>query len=138
MTSVANAIAIVVAGIVGFVVGGIWYRALGKPWMAAHGFTQEMVRAHHGKGAPIWPMLIAFLANLVMAVVLSGLIWHINAFTVRAGMISGAFVWAGFVITTLTVNNTFGMRSPKLIAIDGGYWLIALLLMGAIIGGFGY
>jgi hypothetical protein len=27
------------------------------------------------------------------------------------------------------VNNTFGMRSAKLIAIDGGHWLAVLLLM---------
>jgi hypothetical protein len=29
------------------------------------------------------------------------------------------------------------MRSPKLIAIDGGHWLVVLLLMGAIIGAWG-
>jgi len=29
------------------------------------------------------------------------------------------------------------MRSPKLILIDGGHWLAALLLMGAVIGAWG-
>lgn len=52
-------------------------------------------------------------------------------------MISAGFLWFGFVITTLVVNNTFGMRSAKLIAIDGGHWLAVLLLMGAIIGAWG-
>jgi hypothetical protein len=56
---------------------------------------------------------------------------------VRGGLISGAIVWAGFVLTTLAVNNTFGLRSPKLIAIDGGHWLLVLLAMGAIVGGWG-
>ena len=52
-------------------------------------------------------------------------------------MIAAAFIWFGFVITTLAVNNTFGMRRPKLILIDGGHWLAALLLMGAVIGAWG-
>jgi hypothetical protein len=46
-------------------------------------------------------------------------------------------VWFGFVITTLAVNNSFAMRKPILIAIDGGHWLAVLLVMGAIIGAMG-
>ncbi len=132
-----NIWAILVAAAAGFAVGGVWYRLLSAPWMAAHGFTRETMRAHHGKGASPLPFVIAIAANLVMAWVLSGLIGHIGATTIRGGMISGAFVWAGFVVTTLAVNNTFGMRNPKLILIDGGHWLAVLLLMGAIIGGWG-
>lgn len=55
----------------------------------------------------------------------------------KNGLISGAFVWLGFVITTLTVNNMFGLRSHRLIAIDGGHWLGVLLVMSAIIGAWG-
>jgi Protein of unknown function (DUF1761) len=47
------------------------------------------------------------------------------------------FCWVGFVITTMVVNNSFAMRSRKLLLIDGGYWLVALALMGAIIGTIG-
>jgi hypothetical protein len=38
------------------------------------------------------------------------------------------------VITTIVVGNTFTMRDLRLIWIDGGHWLIVLVLMGAIIG----
>jgi len=48
-----------------------------------------------------------------------------------------AFCWAGFVITTMVVNNGFAGRDARLLLIDGGHWLIVLLLMGAIIGGMG-
>ena len=71
-----------------------------------------------------------------MAWVLAGLIGHlgIGQVTFKNGVISAAFVWFGFVITTLAVNNSFAMRKPILIAIDGGHWLAVLLVMGAIIG----
>jgi hypothetical protein len=57
--------------------------------------------------------------------------------TLLNGVISGAFCWLGFVITTLVVGNTFALRDMRLIWIDGGHWLIVLLLMGAIIGRMG-
>ena len=132
-----NYIAVLVAGAIGFGFGGIWYRLLAAPWKAAHGFTTEQIRAHHGKGAPPWPLIIAFVACLIMAWMLAGVIGHLGAVNVKNGVISAGFIWFGFVITTLVVNNTFGMRSSKLILIDGGHWLAVLLLMGAIIGAWG-
>lgn len=129
--------AIIVAGFVGFGFGGVWYRLLAAPWKTAHGFTTEMIRAHHGKGAAPWPLIVALLADLIMAWMLAGLMGHLGTVTLRNGLISAGFIWFGFVITTLAVNNTFGMRKPMLIVIDGGHWLVALLLMGAIIGAWG-
>jgi len=129
--------AVFVAGALGFGLGGVWYRLLAEPWKAAHGFTTEQIRAHHGKGAAPKPLIIALVADLVMAWMLAGLMGHLGAVTVKNGLITAFFVWFGFVVTTLAVNNTFGMRDPKLILIDGGHWLAALLLMGAVIGAWG-
>jgi len=132
-----NYIAVLVAGALGFGLGGVWYRLLAEPWKAANGFTTEQIRAHHGKDAGPWPLIIALVADLVMAWMLAGVIGHLGAVSVKNGVIAAAFIWFGFVVTTLAVNNTFGMRSPKLILIDGGHWLAALLLMGAVIGAWG-
>ena len=55
----------------------------------------------------------------------------------RNGIISGAFCWLGFVITTILVNNSFAHRDRRLLLIDGGHWLLVLVLMGAIIGAMG-
>ncbi|HZP76827.1 MAG TPA: DUF1761 domain-containing protein [Pseudolabrys sp.] len=126
--------AVLVAGAVGFIVGGVWYHLLSKPWMAAHGFTPEQL---HGKMGTPTSLVVALIADIIMAYVLAGMMGHIGAVTLKNGVVSALFAWIGFVITTLTVNNTFGQRSPKLIVIDGGHWLIALLIMGAIIGVWG-
>ena len=39
--------------------------------------------------------------------------------------------------SAMLVNNSFALRNPRLLVIDGGHWLLVLLLMGAIIGGWG-
>jgi Protein of unknown function (DUF1761) len=134
--------AVLLAAIAGFMVGGVWYRVFAKPWMSATGITREQIRAHHGTGghARHWlPLAYAFAASLVMAWVLAGLLGHFGAgqVNVRNGVISAAFCWLGFVIPVMLVNNTFAMRDPRLLAIDGGYWLVVLVLMGAIVGAIG-
>jgi uncharacterized membrane protein len=58
-------------------------------------------------------------------------------FTVRAGLISGALCWLGFVVTTIASNNAFSNRKTMLTVIDSVAWLGALLIIGAILGGFG-
>ena len=37
----------------------------------------------------------------------------------------------------MLVNNTFARRNWRLMWIDGGHWLLVLLLMGAILGAMG-
>ena len=79
----------------------------------------------------------AIVALFVMALMLAGLMAHIGDVTVRGGVVSGFFVWLGFVITTMGVNHAFGGAKPMLTLIDGGYWLAVLLIQGAVIGAFG-
>jgi hypothetical protein len=130
--------AVFLAAIAGYLVGALWYWMLGKPWRAALGLTETMLKGKDQKPSAL-PYVLAFVANLAMAWVLAGLIGHlgIGQVTLKNGVISAAFVWLGFVITTIAVNNSFATRKPILIAIDGGHWLAVLLLMGAIIGAMG-
>ena len=129
--------AVLVAGAVGFLFGGVWYRLLAESWKAAHGFTTEQIRAHHGKGAAPWPLIIALVADVVMAWMLAGVMGHLGQVSLKNGVFSAAFLWFGFVATTLVVNNAFGQRKLALSAIDAVHWLAVLLIMGAIIGAFG-
>jgi hypothetical protein len=127
--------AVVIAGIVGYAAGALWYWGWSKPWMEAQGFTPESMKANQ---SPV-PYLLAFVANLVMAWMLAGVIGHLglDAVTIRSGVISAVAVWLGFVATTQTVNYCFGKRPLKLLLIDSGHWLVVLLLQGAVIGFMG-
>ncbi len=131
-----NYVAVFAAAVASWLVGAAWYMALAKPWMAALGKTEAEIKGPTGKPSPI-PFVISFLAELVMAWVLAGIVGHLGAVTVANGVISAVFVWVGFVLTTMGVNHAFAGAKPMLTAIDGGHWLAVLLVQGLVIGAFG-
>jgi len=130
--------AIVLAAVVSFMFGWLWYGILfPKQWMAAAGKTQADLKAQGGPTPT--PFVISFVALLIMAWVLAGVIGHPGAggITLRSGVIAGALMWLGFVATTLAVNHAFQGVKPILTLLDGGHWLGVLLLQGAVIGWLG-
>jgi hypothetical protein len=136
-----NYLAVLVAAVAGWLVGAAWYNLLASHWVVAQGKTMEAFKqeqaAKVGDPKAFLPFVLAFVANLVMAWVLAGVIGHLGQVTIRTGVISGAFVWLGFVATTIAVNYAFGGRTWRLFAIDTGHWLAVLVVQGAIIGAFG-
>jgi hypothetical protein len=136
-----NYLSIVLAAVAAWVFGAAYYSALGRYWIEAQAkvvdaFKQEQA-ARSGSLAGLLPFVVAFVAELIIAYVLYGILMHIGQFTVRAGVISGAFCWFGFVLTTIAVNNAFGGHRWMLTAIDAGGWLGAFAIIGAIIGAMG-
>ena len=129
-----NYIAVMIAALAGFGLGAVWYMVFAKPWMHAVGKTE----ADRPQGsAQVVLFAIAIVALFIMALMLAGVMGHLGDLTIRGGVISGFFVWLGFVITTMGVNHAFSGAKPMLTLIDGGYWLAVLLIQGAVIGAFG-
>ena len=91
-----NYLAIIAAAVASYIFGALWYNALAKPWMAALGVTPQDLKGPGGKVSPV-PFVIAFLAQLVMAWMLAGVIGHLGPkqVTFRNGVISAAFLWFG-------------------------------------------
>jgi hypothetical protein len=135
---IINYLAVFAAGVAGWLVGAVWYGVLGKQWMTALGWTEADCAGPDGKRhMPVGPMIIAYVAQLLMALMLAGLMGHMGTPSVMIGVISGALVWLGFVVTTITVNNAFQKRTLTLTVIDGGHWLAVLVLQGVVLGLFG-
>jgi hypothetical protein len=135
-----NYLSVVMAAVAAWLFGGIYYTALSKPWLAAMGKTLEQCKAEQAAksgAAKAAPFILAFVGELIMAWVLYGILFHLNMFTIRGGIISAALCWFGFVLTTVTINNAFGGKKPMLTVIDSGAWLGALLIIGAVVGGIG-
>jgi hypothetical protein len=129
--------AILIAAAAGWIAGAAWYMGLGKYWQAALGMTSEQMAECRSRPYAWVPFVLAFLANLVMAWTLAGILGHFGTVTVKDGMITGALCWFGFVLTATLANNAFAGRSYRLTAIDGGHYLLVLLIIGAIIGALG-
>ena len=131
-----NYIAVIIAALAGFGLGAVWYMVLARPWMHAIGKTEAECKQLQGS-AKVVPFAISIVALFIMALMLAGVMGHLGDITIRGGVISGFFVWLGFVITTMGVNHAFSGAKPMLTLIDGGYWLAVLLIQGAVIGAFG-
>ncbi|MGH1418959.1 MAG: DUF1761 domain-containing protein [Hyphomicrobiaceae bacterium] len=128
--------AVVLAAAVSFLFGGVYYSVLGLKWLAALGKTKEQLEQQGGYATT---MALTFVAQLLMAFVLAGLIGHLGTgqVTISNGLISALFVWVGFVATIMAVDNAFQNRKFALTLIDGLHWLGVLLIQGLIIGVMG-
>lgn len=130
---------LLLAAFASFMFGGLWYGLLSKPWMDAAGLTKDRVAAASGQTPKL--LIITFLCELFMAWMLAGAILHMVKAgipaTLQNGMVSAAFLWAGFIATTLIVNHGYQLAKRSLTLIDGAHWLGVMLIQGAIIGRFG-
>lgn len=126
-----NYLSIPLAAVAAFLWGAAYYMTLSKQWLAAVGRIEP-------NRSPT-PFVVSFVALVVMAFVLSGAIGHLGPgqVSIKNGMISGLILWAGFVATTVVVNNAYPGRKFMLSVIDGIHWLGVLVIQGAVIGGMG-
>ena len=140
MMQPTNMTAVLIAAVAAWIFGAVYYGLLGKAWLAAQGETPETMKAKNaGKSsiAKAAPFIISFIAEIVMAAALQGILFHSAMNTMRQGIIAGALCWLGFVATTVLVNNAYPGRKFMLTVIDAGHWLGVLLIIGAVIGGMG-
>jgi hypothetical protein len=130
--------AILVAGISAFVLGGVWYSPalFGKAWMKENNMTVDNVQ--NGNKSKIFGW--AFVLTLIMAANLGmfladpatpcpGAPKADIGWGATAGFLAGIWVFCGIAIVAL-----FEHKTARYIFINGGYCVLALVLMGAIIG----
>ncbi len=72
-----------------------------------------------------------------MGFVIYGILTHSGLWSLRAGVITGAFCWLGFVLTTVVINNAYSGRKAMLSVIDCAHWLGVLMIIGGIVGRMG-
>ncbi|MBW8910218.1 MAG: DUF1761 domain-containing protein [Mesorhizobium sp.] len=131
--SVVNWLAVIVAAVVAWLFGAVWYMALSKPWMKAAKIDPA------NKKPSIAPFIISFVAEVVMAFVLTLVVGAMTGGEPNplAGVIFGFVLWLGFVATTITANHRYQGFGWDLTLLDAGHWLGVLLIIGAVIGWFG-
>lgn len=129
--STINYLAVFVAAICSFVIGGVWYSPLlfAKPWMQENGFTEEYLKG--GNQAKIFGVafVLSFIISFNLAMFLNDgkpdLVWGISA---------GALAGVGWVATSIGITYLFERKSLKLFLINAGYHMITFMVMGGILG----
>lgn len=125
-----NWLAIIVAALSTFLIGGLWYSpaAFGKAWMKENGFTEESL-----KGSNMAKIFgLAFVLGFVASVNLAMFLGDSNDATM--GAFYGFLAGFGWVATFVGTHYLFERKSFKLFLINAGYSIVALTVMGAILG----
>ncbi len=135
-----NWLAVIVAGISSFVVGGIWYSPglFGNTWMKENNLSEEQIKRGNKGKIFGWTLIFSLLmaANLGMFLAdtpgdcPAGCAQKTDAaWGATAGFLAG--IWT---FCAIAIHSLFELKSWRLILINGLYSLVALTLMGAIIG----
>jgi Protein of unknown function (DUF1761) len=124
-------LAVIAAAVVGFVIGFIWFlpQVFGRQWAAASGRTLP------APGEVAYSSIaIGAVASLVTAYVLALLAGAVGATTLVDGAILGFVAWLGFIATSTVNAVLYEGRNTTWWSITAGYWLVILVVMGAVIG----
>jgi hypothetical protein len=128
-----NWLAVVLATVTAWAFGAAWYMLLAKPWLASIGKTADQI--DRSDYTPyLWSVLCIFTMAYFLAVLTPALT---GATTVANGLLVGAQMWLGFIITAMVLNHRYQGAPWSRTLIDGGYLLGVLLLAGVVIGLFG-
>lgn len=108
-----NYLAIVIASVVQFIIGAVWYMPLfGKLWGKIHGFETYSPEVQKEMQKKMFPLLIVqFAVTVVTTVVLAIFItylpmnWNVYALA--------GFFWIGFVVPTQIGAVIFGGTKPE-------------------------
>ena len=125
-----NWLAIFLAAVSGFIIGGIWYGPImGKKWMGAVGLSEEDLKS--GNLGAIYGGAFAFslLASWTLAHVFASYGVQLS-FQVKVMTALGCAL--GFVIPSIGTNYLFSQKSKTLFFIDAAYWLLFYITMGVV------
>jgi hypothetical protein len=130
-----NYLAILIAAIACFLLEAGWYSFFQRAWLTGVGRTREWLM---GPGAlnPAIQYGTALLAAAVMATAISCVTQLTGPQTALRGIRAGALLWLGFELTAWSTEYAFEVRPLSLLGINAGCWLIGMMLMGAIVGGW--
>ena len=127
-------LAILVATLCYFGLGAVWFTVFRSAWLEGIGKTMEQLQA--SGVSPMLAYLVALLLTLAMALFLSWLIQVTGEPTAPRGVQVAVVLWFCTVFAAFATEYAFEGRGVKILAINTGYCLVGMILMGAVLGGW--
>lgn len=124
--------AILLAAIVHFGFGAVWFTAFSKPWQAGTRMSPEEIQAYTAH-PNFWPFIISFLCSFGMALVICWVLGTSCKFSLFRGIVAGLMVGLVAALAMIT-EMAFEYRSSQFMFISAAYPLIGSILMGIVIG----
>ena len=114
----------------GYLVGGVWYSPalFIRPWAAMSGVDG----AKFNEGLPK-ALVVDGILFAVMALVLDQVLRAWGTTTLAEGASVSFIIWFGFIATSLLHSVTYECRPLAFYAINAGYRLVSIAIMGVIL-----
>ena len=129
-----NYLAIAVAAVASFLFLGAWYTIFLDEWLT--GIGRDRVWMAGAGVSQVLQCCTMLLAAALLATCISSFTQLTGPQTAVRGMKVAAGLWLGCVLPIRATESAFEIRSYTWFAINMGFWLLTMVLMGAIVGGW--
>ena len=134
-----NWLAVLLADVSSMVIGAIWYAkpVFGRRWMRLSGISDADLQKN-----PALPLIITFVVSFFTAAVLAGSAaiaqhFYEGNFLLNA-VLTSVILWIGFTAARMVTHDLFDRRPSSLSVLNLAHELVTLVVMGLIIGAFGF
>lgn len=124
--------AVLVAGLLYWILGAVWYGLFSAPFIRLMRWTPEDLARLEAQGTGK-ELALAFATSVLTAYVLAHFVRYVGARNFLDGALTGFWAFVGFVLTTNLATVIFEGRPAGLYFISMGYNLVALVLMGVLL-----
>ncbi|MDP4199527.1 MAG: DUF1761 domain-containing protein [Bacteroidota bacterium] len=126
-----NFIAVAIAAMTTFVIGGIWYSqsVFGGIWGRESGLISRLDKKNRN---PAFTFGLSYALAFIAATVVARLVGPNPG--VEHAIRRAAALGFGVAATSFGINYIFGNRSFKLWLVDAGYHIVQFAMIGAVLG----
>jgi hypothetical protein len=126
-----NHLAVIVSALILWFLGATWYSPalFAKPWMAMLGIQKDAPN----KKSLVPGMISSLICDLILSFILAHVILWSGVATFEGGALIGFICWIGFFAAPNLPQGIYENRPFKLFAINNGYWLVGLIIVGGLL-----
>jgi hypothetical protein len=126
--------AVLVATLVHFLLGGIWYSPLlfGNKFIQLINWSPERLKQMESE-SHAKELIIGFAMSLILVYILAHFVQYTRSTNVAGGLQTAFWLWLGFIVTTHVPTVIFEGRSFGVFAINVAYQFVGCSLAGVIL-----
>jgi len=126
--------AVIVATLVHFLLGGLWYSPLlfGNKFLQLINWSPEQLRQIESQ-SHVKELVIAFVMSFILVYILAHFVQYTKATNAIGGIQTAFWLWLGFIVTTHVPMVLFERRSFGLFLINVAYQFVGCAIAGAIL-----
>lgn len=124
--------AVLVAGILHWILGAVWYGVFSTKFVELMAWTPAQLAAIESQ-SHTKEYILAFVSSLVLAYILAHFLQYTKATTAVGGLQTALWLWLGFIVTTQLPTVIFEGRKPGLYLLNIGYQFVACMVAGALL-----